>query len=76
MFAVTRRAELTATAARIPSDARDLYRVMAAQEMIERRARLLRHLRQRGALAVEVPAADLTATVVNRYLGVKERNQL
>ena len=57
-----------------PSDARDLYRVMAAQEMAERRALLLSQLRQRGALAVEVPSAELTSAIVNRYLGVKERN--
>jgi uncharacterized protein (DUF58 family) len=74
VFAVTRPAELTAMAGRVPEDARDLYRVMAAQEMVERRARLLGHLRQRGAQAIEVPSADLTATILDRYLGVKERN--
>jgi uncharacterized protein (DUF58 family) len=74
LFAVTRPVELAGLAGRVPSDARDLYRVMAAQEMAERRALLLSQLRQRGALAVEVPSAELTSTIVNRYLGVKERN--
>ena len=74
LFAVTRPAALAGVAARVPSDEQDLYRVMAAQEMIERRALLLRHLRQRGAVALEVPSADLAATVVDRYLNVKERN--
>lgn len=76
LFAVTRPVELAAVAEHVPSDARDLYRVMAAQEVVERRAQLLRGLRQRGALAVEVPSAELTATVVDRYLDVKERNLL
>jgi uncharacterized protein (DUF58 family) len=74
LFAVTRPAELAALAGRVPADAPDLYRVMAAQEMAERRAVLLSQLRQRGALAVEVPSADLTSAIVDRYLDVKERN--
>ena len=37
-------------------------------------APFLSQLRQRGALAVEVPSAELTSAIVNRYLGVKERN--
>lgn len=76
VFAVTRPPELTALAARAPETNRDLYRVMAAQEMVERRALLLGQLRQRGAMALEVPSAELTSTVIDRYLGVKERNLL
>ena len=76
VLAVTRPPELTALAARVPDMERDLYRVMAAQEMVERRALLLEQLRQRGAMAIEVPSAELTGTVVDRYLGVKERNLL
>jgi uncharacterized protein (DUF58 family) len=76
VFAVTRPPELTALAARAPDTERDLYRVMAAQEMVERRALLLGQLRQRGAMALEVPSAELTSTVIDRYLGVKERNLL
>lgn len=76
LFAVTRPVELAGLADRVPADARDLYRVMAAQEMAERRAVLLGQLRQRGALAVEVPSADLAGAVVDRYLSVKERNLL
>jgi uncharacterized protein (DUF58 family) len=76
LFAVTRPAELSAIAASVPAGERDMYRVMAAQEMIERRARLLRQLRQRGAMAIEMPSPDLTAAVIDRYLTVKERNLL
>ena len=76
VFAVMRPRELTALAARAPVTERDLYRVMAAQEMVERRALLLGHLRRHGAMALEVPSAELTGAIVNRYLGVKERNLL
>jgi uncharacterized protein (DUF58 family) len=76
LFAVARPRELAELAAREPSDARELFRVVAAQEIMERRARLLGDLRERGALAVEVPSPNLAGTVVDRYLGVKERNLL
>jgi uncharacterized protein (DUF58 family) len=76
LFAVMRPLDLARLAAQEPADARDLYRIMAAQEMSERRARLLADLRQRGALAVEVPSADLTGVIIDRYLGVKDRNLL
>ncbi|MGH9409885.1 MAG: DUF58 domain-containing protein, partial [Vicinamibacterales bacterium] len=73
LLAVTRPVELTALAADVPADARALFRVMAAQEMTERRAELLASLRQRGVMAAEVPSAALTATVIDRYLEVKQR---
>ena len=76
IFAVAKPRELSDLAAREPADTRDLFRVAAAQEMIERRARLLGDLRERGALAVEVPSPDLASTVIDRYMGVKERNLL
>ena len=47
---------------------------MAAQETVERREVLLRGLRQRGALALELAPGDLTASVVDQYLTVKDRN--
>lgn len=76
VLAVTRPVQLAALAASVPAHDRDLYRIMAAQEMAERRAVLLGQLRQRGVLAVEVPSADMTTAVIDRYLGVKERGAL
>ena len=76
IFTVMRPPELSAVAARVPAAEDEMYRMMAAQEMIERRARLLGQLRQRGGIALEVPSADLTGTVIDRYLSVKERNLL
>ena len=76
VFAVMRPPALTALAGHVPASESDMFRVMAAQEMVERRTALLGHLRQRGGMALEVPSAELTATIIDRYLTVKERNQL
>ena len=76
VFAAMRPVDVSSVAAAVPGDARGMYRVMAAQEMIERRARMLGHLRQQGATTLEVPSAELTGTLVDRYLTVKERNLL
>ncbi len=76
VFAVPRPIELMALAAAVPDGERDLYRGLAAQELVERRAALLGHLRERGAMVVEVGAPELTAAVVDGYLTVKERNLL
>jgi uncharacterized protein (DUF58 family) len=76
LFAIARPRELAELAAQEPADARELFRIVAAQEIMERRARLLGDLRERGALAVEVPSPSLAGTVIDRYLGVKERNLL
>lgn len=74
LFAVPRPEALTALAAAVPETERDLYRGLAAQEVVERRAGLLGHLRQRGAMVIEVATPALTGAIVDRYLSVKERN--
>ena len=76
VFAVPKPVDLVALAAAVPESDRDLYRGLAAQEMVERRAALLGHLRQRGATVVEVASPELSAAVVDGYLRVKERNLL
>ena len=76
LFVVARPRELADLASCEPTDVRDLFRVVAAQEMMERRTRLLSDLRERGAVAVEVPSPELAGSVIDRYLGVKERNLL
>jgi hypothetical protein len=65
--------ELAATAALAPASASDMFRMLAAQEMVDRREVLLRGLRQRGALVVEATPQSIAAGVVDRYLEVKER---
>ena len=73
VFAVPRPTDVVAVAAAVPDSERDLYRGLAAQEIVERRTGLLADLRQRG-VNIEAPSAALTGTVVDRYLQVKERN--
>jgi uncharacterized protein (DUF58 family) len=76
LFAVARHPEMPALAAAAPGSPADMYRVMAAQEALERREALLRGLQQRGALVLEGSPADLGAGLVNRYLEVKGRGLL
>jgi uncharacterized protein (DUF58 family) len=76
LFAVMRHVPLTQLAASTPDRPLEMYRVMAAQETLDRRDALLGALRQRGALAVELAPHELTSRVIDRYLAIKERGAL
>jgi uncharacterized protein (DUF58 family) len=76
LFGVVRQPEVSALAASVPASPAAMYRVMAAQETIERREALLHGLKQRGALVVEMSPAALSEGLVDRYLEVKERGLL
>ena len=65
--------EMAALAAARPADAVQMYRYVAAQEVVHRREVLLRQLRQQGALALQVEAGGLSTALVNHYLQIKER---
>lgn len=73
VFTTMRQPELAAAAALAPRSSEEMFRMLAAQELIGRREALLRGLRQRGALIVEATPESLAAGVVDRYLEVKER---
>jgi uncharacterized protein (DUF58 family) len=73
VFATMRQPDLAATAALAPASPTDMFRMLAAQEVLDRRDVLLHRLRQRGALIVEAPPEALAGGVVDRYLEVKER---
>ncbi|HEX7086933.1 MAG TPA: DUF58 domain-containing protein [Vicinamibacterales bacterium] len=73
---VPQPADLTAIADSRPESDDDLFRVMAAQEATERRAALLRSLRERGVLALEWPDGRLGPLLINQYVEIKERNML
>jgi uncharacterized protein (DUF58 family) len=66
--------DLNALAKSIPQSEEDMFRQAAALEVAHRRERLLRMLRDRGVLAIDVRAAGLAAALVNQYLEVKDRN--
>lgn len=73
LFATMRQPEVAQVAASRPSNGADMYRMLAAQEAVDRREALLRGLRQRGALVIETSPQELTGGLVDRYLDVKER---
>jgi uncharacterized protein (DUF58 family) len=74
LFAAMRQPEVAALAASRPGDTTGMYRVLAAQEALERREVLLRRVRQAGALVVDVAPGELTGALVQRYVEVKERS--
>src|SRR5688572_7977170 len=74
LFALMRQPELTALGAAPPSNEDDMYRVLAAQETLERRDVLLRGLKQRGVLLVDIAPDAPAAALIDQYLSVKDRN--
>ena len=76
LCAMLRQMDVTALAASSPATPADLFRVLAAQEVLDRREALLRGLRRRGALALDLAPAEVASAVVQRYLAIKEQNAL
>ncbi len=76
LFVVVGQRELAELAAARPAAPREMYRYAAAEEVIQQRDLFLRRLRLRGALTVEIEPAELSLTVINRYLEIKERSLL
>jgi uncharacterized protein (DUF58 family) len=74
LFGVMQQPDLTALSREVPSSESRMFEVMSAQETVDRREAVLRGLRQRGALALELPPDAPTATLIDQYLTVKERN--
>jgi uncharacterized protein (DUF58 family) len=54
----------------------DLYVKGAAAEELRKRDGFARELRRAGVHVLDVRAADLTPSLVNRYLEIKARNEL
>jgi uncharacterized protein (DUF58 family) len=76
LLGLTRQPELAALAAERPATQTGMYRVMAAQQVLERREELLAGLRQRGVLTLELPPGELSGALVDRYLTIKSRSLL
>jgi uncharacterized protein (DUF58 family) len=74
VLAVTRHPALAEAADARPVVPVDIFRVMAAQETLERRELLLHGLRQRGVSTLEMEPGELSAALVDRYLSIKERS--
>jgi uncharacterized protein (DUF58 family) len=74
LFTVIGQPELGELLRERPATPSEMFRHVAAQEIVHRRDVLLRTLRQQGVLTLEVDPSRLSSAVVNQYLGAKERS--
>jgi len=74
LFAAVGQPDLNELAARRPESEQEMFRYIAALEIIQRRELLLRRLRQRGVLAMELMPGALAGSLVNHYLDIKDRS--
>jgi uncharacterized protein (DUF58 family) len=74
LFAAIGQPDLNERVARRPESEEDMFRYIAAIEVVQRRELLLRRLRQRGVLAMELMPGALAASLVNQYLDIKDRS--
>src|SRR5512138_2532537 len=59
-----------------PTDSLGVYQRAAASQLLDERRVVLDSLRQRGVSTLDVPANQLSMSVINRYLELKGRMQL
>ena len=76
LFTVPRHQEVQALAAGVPDAAGGMYRLIAAEEALQRRDALLRDLERRGVAVLEASPAELGSGLVDRYLEIKDRGVL
>ncbi len=74
LFASLTQPDLQALAKAIPQTEEDMFRHTAALEIAERRQRVLRGLRERGVLAIDLVPGGLTDSLINQYLEIKDRS--
>jgi uncharacterized protein (DUF58 family) len=74
VFAAMGQPDLKKVAETIPVVTADMYRHGAALEISQRRDILMRGLRQRGVLAIELMPGMLASSLVTQYLDIKERS--
>jgi len=74
LFAAVGQPDLNERVARRPESEEEMFRYIAAIEIVQRRELLLRRLRQRGVLAMELMPGALAVSLVNQYLDIKDRS--
>ena len=74
LFAAIGQPDLQERVARRPESEEEMFRYIAAIEIVQRRELLLRRLRERGVLAMELMPGALAAALVNQYLDIKDRS--
>jgi uncharacterized protein (DUF58 family) len=75
LFIVIGQPDLKQAASQFPNTAEELYGYTAAVETLHRREALLARMHERGVLAMELDAHEISTTVMNKYLELKERGQ-
>jgi uncharacterized protein (DUF58 family) len=76
VFAAISQPDLGQLARAVPESAEEMFRHAAAIEVVQRRELLMRGLRQRGVIAVDLAPGVLSSSLINQYLEVKDRNLL
>ena len=74
LFAAVTQPDLQALAEAVPQTAEDMFRHTAALEIAGRRQQVLRGLRERGILALDLVPGGLTDALINQYLEIKDRS--
>jgi uncharacterized protein (DUF58 family) len=59
-----------------PVDSSSVYQRAVAEQLLDERTLIMESLRQRGVLTLDVPANELTISVVNKYLELKARGRI
>jgi uncharacterized protein (DUF58 family) len=60
----------------LPQDSLSVYQRATARQMLDERRIVLDTLRKRGVLTLDVPANQLSMSVINRYLELKGKTSL
>jgi uncharacterized protein (DUF58 family) len=68
--------EILAVSRQVPESEIEVYRNVAATEMWNDYQRTLRGLRSHGILTISVPADQLSTSVINEYLRMKDSARL
>lgn len=76
VFAAVTQPDLLALGRSIPQTEEEMFRHAAALEIIQRRDLLLRGLRERGVLAIDLVPGSLADSLINQYLEIKDRSLL
>lgn len=74
LFGVMKPADVTDVAAAVPDSGDAMFRMLAAQETLDRREVLLRSLTHRGVHVLELDRQQSTAMLIDQYLFIKERS--
>jgi uncharacterized protein (DUF58 family) len=76
LFIAISQLDVQRQAAATPETVDAMFETAAAQELLDRRERLLRRMQERGAMTLETQPELLAGAVLNRYLEVKEQGIL